>query len=129
MTEENKETVEATVVTHLVPAGTTIVEGKKVAVLPEEYYKTHKYCPHCNSTVSPEYISDLKEASEIIADAVKCADCQDVYIVLVHPKIYLSQPILMNWLLKEKGATPDGEAEEKISASEDGSKQGSAANV
>lgn len=111
------------VVTHMVPPGTHIVDGRKVALIPEEYYREHSQCPHCKSTKKATYLSDLNNLPDKIADMLKCAEpeCQGVYIILAHPRVYFAKPVLMNWLLKEKGAIENGETKEEVPASKDGS--------
>lgn len=83
------------------------VKGKKVMLVPELLYERNMHCPHCQSKKKPIYLSDLKNLPDNIIDALKCAECEGVYLVLSHPRIYFPKPIVLNWDYKDKGEAKD----------------------
>lgn len=99
-----------TITQHVVQEGEVLVEGKRIALVPETLYERQQCCPHCKSTATPEYLSELKELPSEIADMLKCSEpeCGGVYLVIGHPRTYLQKPIFLNWKYNEKGEDNDG---------------------
>lgn len=136
MTEQTQTKPQHTVTTHLIKEGEVVVEGKRIALVPETLYSRTLCCPHCKSTAKPDYLSDLQNLPEQLADLLRCSEeeCRGVFIVLAHPRTYLQKPIFFNWQLNQKGGEDNGtqsqEAKTTATTAEgDQSPEGAAVNA
>lgn len=95
-----------------------------LAVVFEPAWIEKPVCPHCDAPASTklDWINDMKELSEHIAEIMQCPTCQHPYLVLVHPRIYARRPVYLKWETKVPEGTPETPAEsrgeEDVAASE-----------
>jgi hypothetical protein len=125
---ETTTKVEAEVTQHTVPDGVFLVTGKRIAIVPEPFYEQNAVCPHCKTTATPKYLSDLNNIPDKIADVLKCTEeeCGGVFIIISTPRLYLNKPIFLNWKYEKEGDEEGArkQEQEQIKATEDSSPSG-----
>lgn len=73
----------------------------KVALVKQDRFYDHPACPHCNSTIVPQYLTSFNEDhGTCVGDIVGCSICTNMTIALKYPILPVKHPIMLDWKIK-----------------------------